>query len=972
MNDLPTSALAPGDDLSCLSGGGQMGELIRSTDWSQTPLGPIQAWPQSLKTAAGIMLGAGTPISIGWGPDLILLYNDAWRASVGDKHPAALGRPAREVFAEMWEIIGPLVAGVMSGRGAAQAQRQQLPIYRYGRVEQSWVDYSFSPIRCADGSIGGVFNTTVEVTDQVQAEETLRETERKYRELVSHAPAGIYEVDFRRKRFNSVNDAMCDMLGYSREELLDLNPFDILDEEGQARFQARIARWLAGEEPGRNVEYKVTAKDGRVLDALLNVTFMADEQRAPLGATVVAHDITERKRVEQERERLLAEVERRAAEAEEGQRTLQALMEYVPEGITIADAPDVKLRIVSRYGTELLGGAHTEMTAEEVASQWTVTYADGETPMPGDELPLVRAIRRGEVVRDMELVQKNVRGERLWLLCNAGPIRDENSQVVGGIVAWRDITERKRAQEALRESEERLRLATEAADMYGWEIDMASQTFKWSETAAHGVDFRMPETLAEVWAVVHPDDLAQVMEAFQRAIERGGEFETEYRIANRAPDEEVWVYSAGVAIAGADGSPARVVGVTQNITGRKRLEEALAAERDLLELRVQERTEALVRANRELRREFAERERAELALQESEAHLRTIFESAAIGIAIVGESGRLIDSNAALQAILGYSVEELRGMSLHKFVHPEDRAVGTSCFRELLAGKRDSYRLEIRALHKDGSERWISLAVSSARGPDGQVDFMIGMVQDITRQKEIQEALVRSEKLALAATLTGSLAHEIKNPLQSIIGCVELASEAVRDGDDPSRFLEVAREELWRTVSLVDQLRDLYRPVAQNEQRVTDVNAVLERVLELNAQRCRDTGVEVTWRPAADLPWLVAAPGRLQQVFLNLLLNALDAMPEGGALHVRTEAGQAPDGVWVTFEDSGPGIAPEMLARLFEPFYTTKEAGLGLGLYICQNIIREHGGRIEVSSTIGRGARFAIWLPAGDPGALPT
>ncbi len=182
--------------------------------------------------------------------------------------------------------------------------------------------------------------------------------------------------------------------------------------------------------------------DGRVLDVGLDVTFTADESGKPAGATVIARDITERKRAEEQLREALAR-------AEEGDRMLSALMEYVPEGITMADAA-LNVTRVSRYGEELLGGPHEGMQTTDVAAQWRVYRADGETPLPDDELPLVRAVKHGEVVKDMELVQVNSRGEHVPLLCSAGPIRNAAGNVIGGIVAWRDISEQKAHQELLR------------------------------------------------------------------------------------------------------------------------------------------------------------------------------------------------------------------------------------------------------------------------------------------------------------------------------------------------------------------------------------------------------------------------------------------------------------------------------------------------------------------------------------------
>ncbi len=192
----------------------------------------------------------------------------------------------------------------------------------------------------------------------------------------------------------------------------------------------------------RAAEYRVSGRDGRVLDVGLDVTFTADESGKPAGATVIARDITERKRAEKQLREALAR-------AEEGDRMLSALMEYVPEGITMVDAA-LNMTRVSRYGEELLGGPHEGMQTTDVAAQWRVYQADGETLLPDDELPVMRAVKHGEIVKDVELVQANSRGEHVPLLCSAGPIRNAAGNVIGGIVAWRDISEQKAHQELLR------------------------------------------------------------------------------------------------------------------------------------------------------------------------------------------------------------------------------------------------------------------------------------------------------------------------------------------------------------------------------------------------------------------------------------------------------------------------------------------------------------------------------------------
>jgi signal transduction histidine kinase len=239
------------------------------------------------------------------------------------------------------------------------------------------------------------------------------------------------------------------------------------------------------------------------------------------------------------------------------------------------------------------------------------------------------------------------------------------------------------------------------------------------------------------------------------------------------------------------------------------------------------------------------------------------------------------------------------------------------------------------------------------------------MMEDITARRQAQEALIQSEKLTVTGQLAASLAHEINNPLQSVIGCLGLARESLEEGDeeDVCELLQVAAEELDRAAKTVADLRDLNQPSRPEDREPVDVNLQLEHILMLTRKQCQERRVEVEWRPAEDMPALKLVPDRMQQVFLNLLLNALDAMPDGGRLRVSTGCIGAPVQVWVAFADTGHGIAPEVVPRVFDPFYTTKSEGLGLGLYITRNIVEEHGGHIEVESLLGEGTTFTVWLP---------
>lgn len=242
------------------------------------------------------------------------------------------------------------------------------------------------------------------------------------------------------------------------------------------------------------------------------------------------------------------------------------------------------------------------------------------------------------------------------------------------------------------------------------------------------------------------------------------------------------------------------------------------------------------------------------------------------------------------------------------------------------------------------------------------------------RLRSAQAELIHREKLAAMGRLVAQLSHEINNPIYNIQNCLEVLDRR-GDPDDPNReFLDLAREELQRMAVLTRQLLDQSRPLADSA-RPVHLNHLVQRVASLSADRIESQGIELRVRLDPELPTVVAHPDAIQQVLANLVANAIDAMPEGGTLTLRTLAGG--ETVNVEVEDTGAGISPDDLPHIFEAFYTTKPEvrGIGLGLFVSDGIVRGHRGRLSVDSEPGRGSRFTMQLPRetlGPAAALPA
>jgi PAS domain S-box-containing protein len=405
---------------------------------------------------------------------------------------------------------------------------------------------------------------------------------------------------------------------------------------------------------------------------------------------------------------------------------------------------------------------------------------------------------------------------------------------------------------------------------------------------------------------------------------------------------------------------------------RKQSEEALRKAYDELERRVQERTEELVLTNDALLAEIAERKKTEKALQKSEASL-----AEAQRIARLGNWDWDIQTNKFLWSdetyrIFGLTPQEF-GATYDDFltlVHPEDREYVRRAVQDALTGK--TYTIEHRIMLTDGTMRFVYEQGEISFSESGEPTRMLGIVQDITDKKEKEMQLIMSERLAALGQMASGIAHEINNPLATIAACAEGLLNRTKKGQmNPELFenyLKIIDEEVQRCKGITTSMLSFVRKAAYEKKNV-DLNHILDKTLELIGFQGRLKDVEVIKQYRGKLTTR-GSEGELQQVFLAIVTNALDAMEDKGSLEFATWI--SPDGptgrqttIYIKISDTGPGIPPELTAKIFDPFFTTKadKGGTGLGLSIAHKIIKDHKGSIVVTSERGKGATFTITLP---------
>ncbi len=752
----------------------------------------------------------------------------------------------------------------------------------------------------------------------VESERRARLAAHDYWTVFEHSSDAIVIFEPVSELIVAANARACEIYGYARDELVGMS-FKTLTED-VAHGEATIARLLReGRVQGHQAVHR--RRDGRAFHIVSSAT-LVDYQGRPAALSVVL-DVEASFRAEEERQRLVRDLGERVKELTLLQRAARLL-----QSADLA-LPDLLERLVSLLPP---GWQYPDVAAARVAigsyERRTANWAD--TPWT-QRLEFATREGRG-VVEVAYLEARPPAGE--------GPFLPEERQVLESLADMlRTSIDQRATQAALRRSEEHYRsLIEHAADaIFVLSTDGAVAYASPSALRAlHRPDGVIGTAITEY---LHPDDRALAQDVVGQARTTGAPQRAELRVRGEGG---CWRSFEAV------GTPLReddeVVGVVVNA------------------------------------RDVTERRAAEDATRAEQAFRRAVEDSLIAGLSVVDADGRLTYVNRALCEMLGWTEAELVGSSPpYPYWPPEERERIHEVLRATIAGTFEGQSVETRYQRRNGERLDVLVLPSTLRDSSGTVHGWLAAVYDITERKRLEEQFQQAQKMEAVGRLAGGVAHDFNNLLTAILGYAALAAESLGSDHPVAADLAEIRAAGESATRLARQLLAFSRRQVVELQPI-DLNGVTASV-ERMLQRLIGEDVELVVEQDADLPPVRADPGQMEQVLMNLAVNARDAMPRGGRLTIGTAAVHVDDGLAhrvlglrpglharLSVRDTGTGMDETVQAHLFEPFFTTKPQGkgTGLGLATVYGIVQQSRGQIDVRSVPGHGTTFDVYLPATD------
>ncbi|WP_339106263.1 PAS domain S-box protein [Haloterrigena salinisoli] len=845
-------------------------------------------------------------------PDLIYAFdldyrftfaNDAVLEMWGQTREEAIGKTLREIGYEPWHAE-------MHEREIDEVIETKEPIrgevaFPHAERGRRVYEYIFAPVLNDDDEVETIAGTSRDVTERRQAEENLQKNKERFHALVTASSDVVYRM----------SPDWSEMHEFTGKELLadtDEPTSDWLDKYIHPDEQPRVTEAIDEAIQTKStfeLEHRVEQDDGSTGWTFSRAVPMLNEDGEIEEWIGMASDITERKRREQELER-----------SEQRYRTLA---EYFPNGLVTLFDHDLEYTLAAGQGFDQIPFEPDDLEGHNFYDVWPDETVD-------EFEPAILAALEGEQ-QSVEFTY----GGREWVL-HAVPITDERGDVFAGMTMAQDITEQKEREQYLQDAKSQLEAATEAGAVGTWEWDVQNDEMCVSPSFARtfGVDpdaAQQGVSLDRFIDGIHEDDRERVVAAIEDAVETCDEYKSEYRVWN-ADGELRWVVARG-HVECDDGEPITFPGALTDITERKR---------------------------------------AELERQRNKEQLETLFEVLPIGVVVADADGSLIRANDTAKEIWGgdvFNAESVAEYDKYPAVWAdtgEPIAPDDWTMSQVLQGTEvtEPNIYEISAF--DGEQRIIMEHGMPVRDECGDVSHAVITLTDITERREYQRKLEESnerlEQFAYAAS------HDLQEPLRMITSYLQLLEKRYDDAfdEDGEEFLEYAVNGAERMREMIDALLEYSRIETQGDPfEPVDLNETLEDVLADLQVQIVESGAEVM---VEDLPHLEGDASQLRQLFQNLLDNAITYSGDEPPL-IHVDADRRGDKWVISVEDNGIGIEPDKQERVFTVFdrlHSREEYdGTGIGLALCQRIVKRHGGEIWVESEPGEGATFSFTLPAG-------
>lgn len=738
--------------------------------------------------------------------------------------------------------------------------------------------------------------------------------------LLENTRDAIYLLSGR--RFPIINRGFQELFGVTPEEANspDFNFMNLVAPESRPLIIERAEKYAKGDPVPPEYEFHAMTKNGQELIVLANtsrVKYMGEE--ATLG---IVHDITARKKIE---EALL-----------KNEAFLESVFESIQDGISILN-PDLTIRRVN--------SVMKKWYAENLPLEGKKCYEcyHNKTEVC-DPCPTVRCMESGKTER---YIVPGLAGSSVeWLELYSYPIKNKTTGEITGVAEFvRDITESRRVELAIHESEERFRMAFDFSHIGRAMASPDGRFTKVNRSMCDILGYTQEELLQKTWMeVTHPDDLELSKQRTIAMIQ--GEvpsFQLEHRLIHKA-GHSIWVNLSVVQLRDQEGNPLYVLGDIEDITERKK---------------------------------------AEKALQLSELNLRTMFETMDEGVAWIDLDGQYIKANRAAEQILKLKKSE---EDSEQYLLPEWEIVGEDRSEMLLEDQPVSRAMKSRQAlnnvitglrHPDGKITWINLSVTPLLDKRGEPTGFIKTFADITDQKILEQQLFQAQKMEAIGRLAGGIAHDFNNILTIISGNAQLAILTLKEDTPMHERMQTILKSTHHAEDLTHRLLAFGRKQITSP-RVLNINDIIHE-LEQMLHRVIGEDIQLIIYPGSDIGSITFDPTQMEQILVNLVVNSRDAMPDGGTLTIETtqvelgidyirfhpyvEAGRY---VRISVTDNGKGMSEETKLHIFEPFFTTKEMGSGLGLATVYGIVKQSGGSIEVSSAEGAGTTFTIYIPVVD------